>query len=584
MIELPVVDATPPTPRPQRPWLAWSVHLLRVIVLIAIVLMIRETARQRTLAISLDTVEIPLTLIRNHFPSAMGLGPIDPENGSRLVLDANEIAMGYVIQTSPAGDEMIGFSGPTNTMVAFNTEHKIIGLSVISSRDTREHVAEVVQHEAFMKSLNGKTWSEAANVRDVDGVSGATLTSVAMMQSVLIRLGGEPPGSLKFPDQLTVDDVTPLFEGAHRIKLDADRASLWHVFDQSETHLGSVLRTSPVADNVVGYQGPTDCLIVLDAEEKVTRLWVRTSFDNEPYVGYLNQDWGFRGLFEGLILSEVADYDLEANNIEGVSGATMTSIAVANGIVLTAQDAAKPVEPKTKDEPEKAWALFRNWSMNDFGAVIVILFGLAMAFTKARGNKILRVLFQLTVLIYLGVINGALLSQAMFVGWTQNGIPLESLSVLILLAAVSLLLPVFTKTNIYCAHLCPHGALQQLVRNRFFRSRSIPVRLKSVLAMIPATLLLWVVIVAMCDLGFSLVDIEPFDAYLFSIAGWATIGVVVVGFLFSLFVPMGYCRFGCPTGAVLEWLRRHRRSDEFQTGDAVALLLLLLTLVLNWSA
>ena len=87
-------------------------------------------------------------------------------------------------------------------------------------------------------------------------------------------------------------------------------------------------------------------------------------------------------------------------------------------------------------------------------------------------------------------------------------------------------------------------------------------------------LLAWCVLVGMTTLGFSLVDIEPFDAYVFRIAGWATITVAVVGLAASLFVPMAYCRYGCPTGAVLQWLRFHTGSDRWSIRDWAALALL----------
>jgi polyferredoxin len=91
------------------------------------------------------------------------------------------------------------------------------------------------------------------------------------------------------------------------------------------------------------------------------------------------------------------------------------------------------------------------------------------------------------------------------------------------------------------------------------------------LALLPALLLGWVLIVAVAHLPFSLVDIEPFDAYVIRVAGWATITVALVGLAASLFVPMAYCRFGCPTGALLEHLRYNARSGRLTRRDAFAI-------------
>jgi hypothetical protein len=91
-----------------------------------------------------------------------------------------------------------------------------------------------------------------------------------------------------------------------------------------------------------------------------------------------------------------------------------------------------------------------------------------------------------------------------------------------------------------------------------------------------------VVFVAVSNLPFNLVNIEPFDAYSWRAAAWPTTAVAIVGLIASLFVPMAYCRYGCPTGAVLEYLRRHGRSDRLTRADwfaaaclAAAVLLLL---------
>jgi hypothetical protein len=89
-----------------------------------------------------------------------------------------------------------------------------------------------------------------------------------------------------------------------------------------------------------------------------------------------------------------------------------------------------------------------------------------------------------------------------------------------------------------------------------------------------------VVVVAMKGWAFGLVNLEPFDAYVFQVAGAATLVIFFVGLIASLFVPMAYCRYGCPTGALLNALRFHGQSDRVTKRDAVALALLALALVL----
>ncbi len=84
------------------------------------------------------------------------------------------------------------------------------------------------------------------------------------------------------------------------------------------------------------------------------------------------------------------------------------------------------------------------------------------------------------------------------------------------------------------------------------------------------------------DWGINLADWEPFDAFHFRIAGLATLAIAIVGLTFSFFVPMAYCKFGCPTGAVLEFVRRTGRSGRWGKRDWLVLGILG-TVCLLWS-
>jgi polyferredoxin len=84
-----------------------------------------------------------------------------------------------------------------------------------------------------------------------------------------------------------------------------------------------------------------------------------------------------------------------------------------------------------------------------------------------------------------------------------------------------------------------------------------------------------VLFVTMVHVPFNLAGIEPFDAYLIRNAGAATIAVAAAGLVAAAFVPMAYCRFGCPTGAVLSFVRSHGKADGFSRRDLAAGLLVL---------
>jgi polyferredoxin len=185
------------------------------------------------------------------------------------------------------------------------------------------------------------------------------------------------------------------------------------------------------------------------------------------------------------------------------------------------------------------------------------------------------------LVVYLGFLNGDMLSQALIVGWAQNGIPWRLGPGLVILSAAALLTPAVTKRQLYCHHICPYGAAQQLLRGRVSRRRRIARHWRRWLQLIPPVLLVLVVLTAMLHWPINLAGIEPFDAFLFWIAGTAALTIAVVGLAASALVPMAYCRFGCPTGAMLEYVRYQGQSDRFSRRDALAAGLLLLALGLS---
>src|SRR5690606_17102289 len=118
---------------------------------------------------------------------------------------------------------------------------------------------------------------------DVDAVSGATLTSLAIIESVAVRLGGTLP-SLKFPDPVALADVRRIFPEA--ASLDApDAAGRLAVRDGQGTLLGDITRTAPAADDIMGYQGPSDGLLGFAPDGHVHGIALGATYDNQRYAG-----------------------------------------------------------------------------------------------------------------------------------------------------------------------------------------------------------------------------------------------------------------------------------------------------------
>ena len=546
-----------------------GLHMLRVLLFASVLCLIHREQEALNAARALaPSTPVKLERLLELFPQAASLSEAD-SRGRREVFDSVGEALGSFVRTSPLADDVIGFCGPTDTLIAFDPEEQILGALILTSQDTRDHVAAVRGDRDFLSQLKGLSWEEAAQRDEVDGVTGATLTSVAIQEGILLRLGGART-SLRFTDPITVKDAQTLFASATSIEAIPRSASRWRALDASGGELGTLLRTSPAADALVGYQGPSDVLVGFDAAGGLTGLTLLETYENEEYAVYLRDDDYYRAQFKGLTLAELAGLDRRAAEIDGVSGSTMISDSITEGMIQAARvERAAPKELRI------------DWRPRDWGTALVVLLGAVIGMSSLRSNERLRGVFLCVLVGYLGFVNGDMLSQAQLVGWAQHGVPWRSAGGLVMLSLAALIIPITTKRNLYCSHLCPHGALQQLLKKRLPWQTEVPKSFVRTLRRLPLALLGLCVIIPMTDAAFSLVDIEPFDAWVYSIAGWPTLTVAAIGLAASLFIPMAYCKYGCPTGALLEFLRWNSKSDRWSPRDTAAAALAALALILS---
>lgn len=578
MSELPIV--TSPAPSTGRSSVRrLLVHSTRVLVFVGILCMIRFANRQQDLVpTELESNPAALAFVKSVFNTDARLGGADLELDANVISGADDAKLGLLIQTSPMSDTITGYSGPTNCLVAVDLNNQILAVRILASADTLEHVEIVKDSDAFFESFRGLGRDASGQWQGLDAVSGASLTSYAIISSVANRMGGVAP-SLKFKPRPRMENVVSLFPDANTVE-ESDRSSVWNVFDSKRMLVGKVLTTTPEADGLIGYQGPTAVLIAFDRNGKCIGLKVDQSYDNQPYSHYLDDDYSFLSFYQGKTIEELATYTPEENEIDGVSGATMTTMAVAQGIPLAAAGSRRTSD-RVRATPSSTRlvtrSVFSYWA--DCVTVFLTIIGVALSFTRLSRWKWGRFSFQVASIVMLGFVAGHMLSQTSVAGWSVHAIPWRVAPGLVFLSMAAVVVPVFSKHQPYCQHICPFGALQQLGRNRMGWKVKISKSVKNGLRWIPFLLLGWVILVAVSSAAFNLASIEPFDAFGFRVAGWASIIVFAVGLIASMFSPMAYCRYGCPTGAMLNFLKFQANSDRLGGRDAAAFALLILATV-----
>jgi Na+-translocating ferredoxin:NAD+ oxidoreductase RnfG subunit len=517
---------------------------------------------------------ILLIEVQEVLPSVFSLVP-DSDDPSKLqALDQNENLLGMVTQTSPKGDSAIGFSGSTNLLVIFDNKQKVSSVSIRSSGDTTDHVDAILKEPNFFNQFVGKSKEQLARPPKIEAVSGATLTSLAIADAISLRFGGEKKVS-RFPNPIQVEEVKQYLTRAARISASPTHPSLLEIYDVNDSMIGLTGRSSPHTDQIIGYQGPVDSLLVFDLNGSLIGMKIRSSYENQPYADYPNDDAYFASLFSGRSIPQLADMNLTEEEVEGVSGATMTSMAMAEGIVKVAQSWEEEKQAQLANQEP-----FINWKMRDFGSLSVILLAGFVGFSQRGKNKFFRITLQVLLVCYLGLVNGDILSQALFAGWAQSGVPWERAPILALLSLAALLVPMATGKAFYCHQLCPHGAAQQWMRKLRKKPVRLPKSVDNILKYLPASLVGLVVFLSFTTSGHTVAVLEPFDAYIWEVAGGITIAIALFSLLASAFIPMAYCRYGCPTGAMLKLFEFGKNDHGWTRRDYSSFGLLLLSILL----
>ena len=386
---------------------------------------------------------------------------------------------------------------------------------------------------------------------------------------VRLRVQGDRP--------IAVAEVRAFLPDAHRLIADASPRGGLTVLSSNGSPIGYAARTMPQSREVVGYSGPTDALIVFDADDKVLGVAIRHSYDTPSHVEDVKFDLLFMENWNGRTWEEIAAIEkLSAAGIYGVSGATRTSECLAESIGQRIRSG----QSGNSDESGAAISWRLRWQDAALAGVVVL--GCLFAFWKKPRFQRWRPWFQVAVFVVLGFVLGDLLAQSLFLGWMESGIPWRTTPGVVLLAAAAFLIPWTTRIPLYCTWICPHGHAQRWLMKIIPASWTLKLHdaAKPLLKSIPVLLLLVVLLTSFLQLPLDLAGIEPFDAYLIRSAGIATLIVAGAGLILSLVIPMAYCKYGCPTGLLLAFVRRHAGESRPGLRDGIALLFLALAVIL----
>ena len=150
------------------------------------------------------------------------------------------------------------------------------------------------------------------------------------------------------PREISLRDAGRFFPEARSLGAPDPARGLHVVKDSLGKTLGGLMTTSPWTDEIIGYSGPNELLLVLDPSGAIVRVELLGSGDTPEFVDAVRSDGDFLPGLVGWKPSEQPMPDVSA-----VSGATLTSLAVIEGVqlrLLGASPSLRFPEPVTLEE------------------------------------------------------------------------------------------------------------------------------------------------------------------------------------------------------------------------------------------
>lgn len=233
---------------------------------------------------------------------------------------------------------------------------------------------------------------------------------------------------------------------------------------------------------------------------------------------------------------------------DGVSGATMSAEAIRSAAKLASDYMGEQFLGMELDR--------ETASVFDSSVIVLLLFFIAAILASYLKLTKARPFIMAASVVVLGFVNCTFLSYSNFVSLLTGNMPaFAQRPAWYLLVFGALLITLVTGRNLYCAFLCPFGAVQEGIYRALHLSQIVPDKRLANAARTVRWVAVWLVLAAALLVNQpGIVSYEPFSVF-FSAQGnvgqWIIMGVVLV---LSIWWFRLWCRYFCPVGAILDFL------------------------------
>ncbi len=321
----------------------------------------------------------------------------------------------------------------------------------------------------------------------------------------------------------------------------------YFLFDSNDRKIATIIFSFPYCDTIIGYGSNIPLAIVFDANNKIEQLFFFPNYETRSWMKILEKESFFEN-WNGLSAKKALKLEVDA-----VSGATYTSRAIINTV-------------------RHRLSLYTDTSFSDFSASWVNLLGLILSFIvlifavfsflqPEKANKY-RIFLLLASIGILGFWQAKFLSIALLHNWLLHGLNIWDQIFLFTVLVLSVIIPLVTNKAFYCQYLCPFGSAQEIVGKLNKNKVKLGYKFTKALKYIKYVYLFVILLLLLVAVDVKLEEFEPFSAFKFQFASLVVISLAVLMLLLSFFFNKPWCRYYCPTGAILSLFRAKARKDK----------------------
>lgn len=323
------------------------------------------------------------------------------------------------------------------------------------------------------------------------------------------------------------------------------------ISDSTGQLIGFVLCTKGYCDSIIGYVADVPLLIGIDNKrQNILDIFLLPNQETASFVETIVKK-GFLNNWKNLPITNLAE-----KNVEAISGATYTSVAIDEtirqriGIYSKTVPLSKPI----------------NWlTIIKIISVLIFLSAALLFFFYPAKTTRYRLALLITAIIILGIWTGDFLSFKLFETTAIYGFSWSSKMAVSILLFLSIVLPLFTNKAFYCSYVCPYGALQEL-SGKITKKKIILKGVWKKIILHSREIILWIIfIVLISGIEFDTSELEPFTAFLLQQASVWVIVLASIFIILSIFFTKPWCNYCCPTGQILEYLRKPIKTNINQS-------------------